>query len=232
MSEFTQKQLEKALPKGLKTRITGGLVDKLNSISKDPELRDQFADNFLSYSGVMQDGKYKLNSYIDAVRYVSYKLMGASNLQAYSRTFPERIKRLTDEDADSKTISSYVAAYNKTQLVSKVFEQTLIPTHIINAHIHQKAINKQAELMSNPDVSFKVQSDAAACLIKELRIPENTKIELDVTISEDKAIDALRQSTMALVEQQRTMIENNNMSVKEVAHSTIIEGEVADAECK
>lgn len=226
--QFTQDQLQKALPRNLKNRVNTELVDKLNALVKDPLLRDSFAENMLSYIGVMQDGKYKLNSYIDAVRYVSHKMMGASNIEAYSRTFPDRIKRLTSEGADSKTISSYVAAYNKTQLVNKIMEQTMIPVHILNAHVHQKAINVQASLMVDDEVSAKVRSDAANSLLTHLKPPETTQIEMDINIKEDKTIDALRQSTLALVEQQRQMMEKNTMSAKDVAQSKLIQGECED----
>jgi len=81
-------------------------VETINSLSADPMLREAFRDNLISYTGVLQDGKYKVTDYINAVKYVSYKLLGASNSEAYQKTFPDRWQRLVDEGADSKTISS------------------------------------------------------------------------------------------------------------------------------
>lgn len=229
MSGFTKEQLTKALPTKLKYRISDQFVEKVNQLVTEPELRDQFKENLLSFSVVLAEGKYKLESYLDAVRYVSYKLMSATNVEAYSRTFPDRIKRLTDEGADAKTISSYVAAYHKTQLVQRIFEQTLTPTHVLNAPLYQQAINVQADLMMNAR-SEKVRSDAAACLIKELKMPETTKVELDIGVKADKTINDLRQTTMELVRQQKAMLEAGHTNIQEVAASKIIEGEVVEAE--
>ena len=226
--QFTEEQLKKSLPKQLKSRVDGQMVDYLNNMLVDPELRESFVDNFLSYTSVLQDGRFKIGNYIDAVRFVSHKLLGATDAEAYSKTFPNRVKRLIDEGADAKVISRYVHAFSKNILVSKVFEQTLIPTHIINAPLHQKALNVLADLMMNAK-SEKVRSDSAAHLVKELRAPETTKIEMEIGVKQDSTIDALRASTMELVKQQKLMLEAGAMGAQDVAHSRlVIEGEVID----
>jgi len=228
MSELlTKDQFIRVLPKQVKTRVTDELVDNINLLLDDQGLRENFRENLLSYTGVMADGKYKIGGYVNAVRYVSYKLMGATNIAAYTQTFPDRYQRLIDEQAEDKTIASYATAYNKTQLVNKIFEQTLIPVHILNADLYQKALNTQARLMTTAN-SEKVQSDAANSLLTHLKMPETTKIELDVTHKEDKSINELREATLLLAKQQRAMIESGAMKAKEVAHSTVIAGESED----
>jgi len=39
---------------------------------------------------VSQQGKWKAEDYLNAVVFVSHKLTGLSNAEAYKRTFPER----------------------------------------------------------------------------------------------------------------------------------------------
>jgi len=181
----------------------------------------------------MQDGKYKIQSYIDAVRYVSHKLMGSSNVEAYTKTFPNRYQRVVNEnkhlepEAIGKILSSYVAAYNKTKLVVKVFEQTLVPSHILNADMYQKALNRQAYLMTHAN-SEKVQSDAANSLLTHLKMPEVNKIELDIGLKQDKSIDMLREATLALVKQQQESIKRGESTAKDIAHSNIIQGEAQE----
>lgn len=221
--QFSKGQLQKAMPRAIRDRVTDEFVEKLNQLSIDPEMQEAFKENFLSYTSVMVDGRYKLQGYIDAVKYVSYKLMGSSNIEAYSKTFPDRVQRLIDDGADDKTISSYVSAYNKTQLVNKILEQTIIPTHVLNHHLYQKAINVQAELMVTAR-SEKVRADAAACLISQLKPPETKKIEIDMGNKADKTIDALRETTQALVEQQRRMLEAG-ATAQSIAKQKIIDGE-------
>jgi len=216
----TVEQLQRVVPKKVKAKITPEMVNDINQLMTDQQLRENFRDNLLSYTGVMADGRYKIKDYVNAVRYVSHKLLGASNIEAYTKTFPHRFQRLVNEGADDKTISSYCTAYNKTQLVNKIMEQTLVPCHILNADLYQKALNTQASLMVTAN-SEKVRTDAANSLLTHLKMPETQKIELDIGVKHDKSIDELRETTMELVAQQRKMIESNAMSAEEIAHSKL-----------
>jgi hypothetical protein len=218
---ITKEQLARAMPSHVKTRITDELTNGINKLLVSTELRENFRDNILGFTSVMADGKYKIYDYINAVKYVSYKLLGNSNIEAYVKTFPERYERYVSEGSDEKTISAYVSAYNKNKLVNLIYEQTLVPTHVLNADIYQKAINTQAYLMMHAK-SEKVRSDAANSLLSHLKRPETQKIELDIGVKEDKSIDELRRATMELAIQQRKMIESGMYDAREIAHSKII----------
>lgn len=226
MSEpLTKDQFLKVLPKDVRSRVSDEVIDSINKLLEEPELRDTLRDNLLSYAGVMADGKYKLTGYIDACRYVSYKLMGASTGEAYAKTFPDRYQRLLDEGTDNSSIAAYAAGFNKTQLVNKIWEQTLIPTHVLNADIFQKAINVQASLMMTAN-SEKVRTDAANSLLNHLKKPEAAKVQLDISYKEDKTLEELRNTTQALVDMQRRMLEEKVVDAKYVAESVIIPKEV------
>jgi len=218
---LTTEMFVRVLPKQVKTKVTDQMVTDINDLLNDSQLRENFRDNLLSYTSVMADGKYKIGDYINAVKYVSCKLLGSTNVEAYTKTFPARFQRLVNKGVDDKTISAYVAGYNKTQLVNKVLEQTLVPFHVLNADLYQKALNVQANLMVNAN-SEKVKSDAANSLLTHLKMPETQKIELDIGIKDDKSIDELRAATLALAAQQRAMIEAGAMNAKEVAHSKLV----------
>lgn len=222
---LTEEQLKRAMPKSVRSRITPELLNDINGLMTDQQLRENFRDNLLSFTNVMSDGKWKIQDYVNAVRYVSHKLLGSSNIEAYTKTFPDRFQRLISEGADEKTISSYSTAYNKTALVNKIMEQTLVPVHVLNADLHQKAINRLASLMMTAN-SEKVQADSAASLLTHLKPPETSKIELDVNVKQDKTMDELRNATLELAKQQRQMIEAGITSARDIAESKIIiEGE-------
>jgi len=231
--QLTIDQFQRVLPKQVKAKLTPEMIKNINGVISDPGIRDNYRDNLLSYTNVMQDGKYKIQSYIDAVRYVSHKLMGSSNVEAYTKTFPNRYQRVVTEnkhlepEAIGKILSSYVAAYNKTKLVVKVFEQTLVPSYILNADMYQNALNRQAYLMVHAN-SEKVQSDAANSVLTHLKVPEATKIELDIGLKQDKSIDMLRAATLELAKEQQAAIERGEMTAKDIAHSQIIQGEAVE----
>lgn len=224
MSALTIEQFQEALPEKMKKSVNKEIIDQINKTLSDPELYEQYRDNLLSYTRVMQDGKFKITQYLDAVRYVGFKLMGMTNQEAYSRAFPEKMARFMLQNVQAKDIASYVTAYNKSKLVTLLYEQTMIPTSILNQDLFQKALNVQAELMMTAN-SEKVRSDAANSLINALKPPETKKVELNVGMREDQSISSLREATLELVAQQKQMIQSGLVNAQQVAHSKVIEGE-------
>lgn len=221
MSALTLDQFKMALPDKVKKSVNQELIDQINSTLADPEMFESYRDNLLSYTKVMADGKFKVSNYIDAVRYVSHKLMGCTNIEAYTKTFPDKYQRFVQQGVTSKDIASYVTAYNKSKLVNLIFEQTLIPSYVLNQDLYQKALNVQAELMVTAN-SEKVRCDAANSLLTHLKMPETQKVELDIGIKEDSSIAALRATTLELARQQRLMVESGAMNAQEVAHGRLV----------
>jgi hypothetical protein len=224
---LTVEQFRMALPDKVKKSVNQELIDQINQTLSDPDMFETYRDNLLSYTKVMADGRFKITDYVNAVKYVSHKLMGCTNIEAYTKTFPDKYQRWVNQGVSSKDIASYVTAYNKSKLVNLIFEQTLIPSYVLNQDLYQKALNVQAELMVSAR-SEKVRCDAANSLLSHLKMPETQKVELDLGIKEDSSIAALRQATMELVRQQRLMVEAGAMNAQEVAHSKV----VVDVEAK
>ena len=218
---LTLDQFKLALPDKVKKSVNQELIDQINNTLADPEMFENYRDNLLGYTKVMADGKFKVTQYIDAVRYVSFKLMGCTNIDAYTKTFPDKYQRFIQQGVPAKDIASYVTAYNKSKLVNLIFEQTLIPTHVLNQDLYQRALNVQADLMINAK-SEKVRCDAANSLLTQLKAPEVKKVELDIGIKEDGSIAALRATTLELARQLRLMVESGAMNAQEIAHGKLI----------
>jgi hypothetical protein len=218
---LTIEQFKIALPDKVKKSVNQELIDQINNTLSDPEMFESYRDNLISYTKVMADGKFKVTSYIDAVRYVSFKLMGCTNIEAYTKTFPDKYQRFIQQGVTAKDIASYVTAYNKSKLVNLIFEQTLIPTHVLNQDLYQRALNVQADLMINAK-SEKVRCDAANSLLTQLKAPEVKKVELDIGVKEDGSIAALRATTLELARQQRLMVESGAMNAQEIAQGKLI----------
>lgn len=221
MSQLTIDELKKALPEQFTKSVNKELVNNINNVIADPEVYAIYRENLLSYNHVLQEGKFKLTNYLDAIRYCSYKFMGHTNISAYSKAFPDKIARFDKEGVAPKDVASYVSAYHKSKLVMLILEQAMIPTWLLNQDMFQKALNVQAELMLTAK-SEKVRSDAANSVMTQLKQPETKKIELNVGKTEDKTIQALRETTMSLVAQQRAMLEAGTTDAQSVAHSKLI----------
>lgn len=218
---ITAEVLEKALPKKYKRGINQELIDTITDTLNDPDLYETYRDNFLGYIDVLQDGRFKITDYLSAVKYCTHKLMGNSNIDSYIRTFPDRYNTLLAKGTSAKDISSHVAMYNKSILVNKIMEQSMIPTWIINQDLHQKAVNVLADLMMNAQ-SEKVRADSANSLLVHLKPPEVRKVELDVGLKKSDDIEQLRTITLELASQQRRLIEAGVITARDMAETKLI----------
>lgn len=218
---LTEEQFRAALPPSLRRSVGTDVMDKVNDLLADPDMAEIYRENLLSYSQVLQTGKYKVESYLNAVKYVSQKLMSKSNLAAYSATFPDKMADWNARGVSSKDVSSYVSAYSKSKLVTTILEQSMIPTYLLNQDLYQEALNRQAHLMMHAK-SEKVQSDAANSILTQLKRPDTQKVELDVSVKEDSAVAALREMTQAYVAQQRQALQAGSMNAQEAAHEKLV----------
>lgn len=220
---LTKELVVRAVPANLKSSITDVLVDKINNCVSDPIIAEQIRENFISYTTVLKDGKFKTEDYLHAVMYVSYKLLGQSNHDAYMRTFPDRYTELVAKGIPSKDIAAYVAAYNKGKLVNLVFEQSAIPTWVLNQDIYQQAINTQFELMRTA-TSEKVRTEAANSLLTHLKRPEAIKAQIDVNLKDSSGMTELKAAMRELAGQQQERIASGD-TAKMIAAMPIIDAE-------
>jgi len=215
----TEEQFKAVLPVQVKKLVNRPLMEQINNTLSDPETMEIFRENLLSYTSVMREGRFKLSGYINAVKYISFKLLGDSNMNAYIKTFPDKYQRLTDRGTSRKDIASYAASFNKSKLVNLIFEQTLIPNHVLNAPLYQDAINQQAILMTTAK-SEKVRCDAANSLLTHLKPPETKKLELDIGISQGSIIDDYQVAMQKMVAEQQRLIGAGG-DIKQIANASI-----------
>jgi hypothetical protein len=226
---LTKEMVERAVPPNLKNHVTQQFVDQINNLVADPLVAEQVRNNFINYTGVMKEGKFKLEDYLNAVAFVSYKLMGYSNQDAYFRTFPSRHAHLVAKGTPSKDIAAYVAAYARGKLVNLIMEQSLVPSWVLNQHVYQEAINTQRELMTDPTVSPKVRSDAANSILTHLKKPEGQNFQISMDMKENSGITELKAALRDMAEKQQEMIANGT-GVREIAAQPLIEGECVEVQ--
>lgn len=228
MSEITLDQLRQSLPRTHRNLATDDLVEKFNSAATGEEA-DELRNNLLGYIDVLQEGKFKIEDYISAVKYVSYKLMGKSNRTSYSLTFPDRYTRLMADPTLCSEIDSYVTAYNRGKLPNLILAQSLVPTYVLNQDLHQKALNVQADLMMNAR-SEMVRTVAASAILTALKTPETAKVQVDVSVKHDNSIEALQEMMARVASEQLALIEKGVPLKTITSAPLVLEGEVANDE--
>lgn len=219
--KLTLDNVKKAVPAKLKDSIEQSFVDKLNNLANDPIVADQIRNNFISYAHVINDGKFSIEEYLSAVKYVSFKLMNLTNVDSYARTFPQRYAGLLAKGTSQKDIASYVSAYNRGKLVNLILEQTLVPSWVLNQDIYQKAINTQAELMNNAK-SERVKCMAADSILKALAKPEAAGPLVNIDMKETSGINELKQALVELAANQKKSIEKGILTPKTIVEAEII----------
>ena len=227
MSVITKQELKDALPVNVHKSINDQVLIDINNILTDPDFRDAFRDNMISYNRVLSEGKFKLSDYFNAVMYVSYKIMGMTNLDSYAKVFPSKMSAWLSMGKSPKDISAHVAGYNNNKLVNLVYEQAIIPTHVLNQDKLQAAINKQFWLMNNAQ-SEKVQSDAANSLLTHLKQPENKQINLNIGMQETDYVRDLKEQVFALAASQKQAVSLGLSNSKDIAASRIVAKEVIE----
>ena len=213
--------VKKQLPKWHRTMLTQEFLDKMEASVKDTAIAEQFKENFITFLNVLSKGRYKMEDYISAVKYVSFKLLGYSNIKAYSSTFPERYQRLVD--AGQEKIDAYVAMYNKNKLVMLIYEQTMVPTYVLNAPLHQEALNELARMIRDPDTRGMTKVKACEAILAYTKPPEVVKGEITIGIDQQDTISELRETTEQLAATYKALLERKVKSLQDVAEADIID---------
>jgi hypothetical protein len=218
---LTEEEFKLVLPDKMKKNVNQALIDQINNTLSNPEEFEHYRNNLVSFTSVMRDGKFKIEQYLDAVRYVSFKLMGHTDKDAYIKTFPGKYQRFIADGVAGKDIASYITAYNKGKLVNLIFEQSLIPVHVLNADMYQKVLNSQFELALSAK-SEMVRATAGNSILMQLKPPEVKKMELQISTPEDNSINVMRQAMVELAAAQRQSILAGAVDAQQVAHQKLV----------
>jgi hypothetical protein len=226
-NQLDTELLKGLMPKKYRKHINDELVDELNTLIDDPEYGEQFKEEFLTHANVLEhNANWSLEKYKNAVKFFSLVQQEMSLVDAYCIVFPERLKARYARGESKLNMGGEASRYNSSELVNKIRQQALVPLHLVNQGLLQQAINKQAQLMMTAK-SEMVQQKASETLIRELRPPETSKIELDIGVKQSDTIADLRKAAEDLAMAQLNNIKAG-VAVKQIAESKIIDTEVSE----
>ena len=211
-----------------KNRYTLDVLTKIKELAEDSDLADEYRDKLITYTSVLKSGRWKLSQYLDAVQFVTCRISGMSQRESYGIVFPEKVAKWEAMGRDSKRIASNITVYSQTELIVALYEQTMIPTHILNAGLFQEALNVAAEIMVNSRSDI-ARVNAINSILTNTKAPVSTKIEMDVNVKQTDSISSLREATEKLAIAEAQAIEAG-MSVKAIAESIIVEAEIEEIE--
>ena len=88
--------------------------------------------------------------------------------------------------------------YNKNKLVMQIYEQTIVPTYVLNAPLHQEALNELAKMIKDPSVRGMTKVKACEAILQYTKQPDVVKGELSIDIGQQDTIAELREVTEQL----------------------------------
>lgn len=226
MGMLTIDDVRSVVPKNFKHNINQEFVDVLNECGGDAEVARIFRENFISYNSVLQSGKYKMEDYINAVRFVSYKLLNKSNAESWRLTFPIRHKKLLEKKVDD--ISPYVSAYTKNKLVTEILNQSLTPLYVLNGHMGQDALNTLYTVMMNPRTSDRNKINACTAILEAVQQPESAKINIALDIKGNDLLNSMHESLRELTQMQLNNMQKGSLTAQQIMEASIIDVEVDD----
>ena len=208
------------------TKVVKGIPDETldtwNQIIDDPDFGMNYRDNFMSYARVIEEGRFSIQEYMNAIVYCSHRHLGDNCAEAYKRTFPTKVASWDARGLPESTRSKYISAFNTSKLVKLIMEQSAVPFYLLNQDVAQQAINRLAYLVFNAD-SEKVQCDSANALLNHLKKPEAAAIDINIGIKKGSTMDDLFNTMAKLAQSQLETIQQKGMSAKDVAAMAIIE---------
>jgi hypothetical protein len=225
---ITEEQFIASLPKGLNRGVPKQVLDDINDMISKGEEGAVFKENLMSHNHILKEGKFSLEQYVNAVKYISFRLMNHSQRKAYELTFPDKVTDWLANGTDEKAISSYVHAYNNSKLVMRLYDVTLVPFHLLNQPYRQEALLVEVELMRHAH-SEMVRHKAAETVLNTLAPPETTQTELQMKVRESEETSELKNALADLAKAQKEMLERGG-SLKDVAESTIVNAEYKEVE--
>lgn len=213
---MSPEQFKLALPAQFRGNVTQEVMDGVNALLADPNLAEAYRERMVGHTSVLREGKFKLESYLGAVKFVTQKMMNKSDIDAYIATFPVKYQDFVNRGVSQKDISSYVSAFKKSKLVTLIMEQALIPAWVGNQDMYQQALNAQFDLGMNAG-SEKVRVEALNSVLTQLKQPEKTKITLDISEEVGDVMGAVRKQMQELAAESQRYIQSGLGTAKDVA---------------
>lgn len=233
---LTIDALKAAVP-SKKNAVTQEIVDIINASRNEPEFQgEDLLQTVSTYERVLAGRSgVSLKEYVYAVKFCAYlSTLDDNATEAYKKTFIHRDfvrERLNEPTSSPKynELTKAASRYRASKLVVDILTYSQIPMHILFTGHRYSAINVLADEMYNAKFS-KDRIMAAKELLAATKGPENLKIELDVGIKENSAVQQLNDQLAAMAARQKEMLESGASDLREYGSLRVKADDVIDVE--
>ena len=224
----TIEELQKKFPKK-KNSITQKAVDVINATLTDPEFDSRlFVQDMLTYENVMHSTSLSMEEYVDAIRFCAYLQSTPDGvMEAYKRTFSHRESvssrwNATPGTKDYSYLTSAASRYKDTPAVVKIMTQAMVPMHLLFAGLRYQAVNVLATEMTTAQYS-RDRISAAKELLLAVKPPDNIKIDLDIGVKENNAIEQLNAQLATMASNSLVHLQAGTTDLNKLGSMRVVE---------
>jgi len=206
--------------------LTEDTYEEIKKLEEDPDYGEEFIDAYATYFYVLDRGKWSTKKYMAAMKYFILVEQGMPQVDAYIKTFPERLANRHARDQGRDNMHGEASRYNNSPLVTEIRKVAGIGIQLTHRHLLLEALDRTADLMRSAR-SEVVKQKAAETLIRELKPTEDTKIQLDIGLDMKDSLADIRKATEELALAQLQSIQAGK-AVKEIAEMHVIDADIEE----
>ena len=227
-TEVTMDDMKRLFPKK-KESITEELITIINDANNNPFFSgDEFMNNILTYKDVMEKQKASLKDYLAAIRFCAYLESEDYNLtEAYKKSHchTEFVRERLDSPTNSaeyKQLTNAASRYRKRPLIVQILTQSQLGLHLMFQGEQYRAINVLSDIMVNGR-SEMARVAAAKELLANTKAPETHKIELDIGIRNESAMESLNAQLAQFAIESMNQLKTGKTDLKTLGSMKVIE---------
>lgn len=194
---ITVEQLKNSIP-SRKGSITEELVNVINEANTEPEFQGvSLFETLVTYENLMVKNKAGIREFVDASRFCAYLVSMEDNYtEAFKKTFSYRdfVKNRMNATSGTKEYNELTNAASRyrreNKLVVDMLTYSQVPIRMFFLGARFEAVNVLIKEMKTAQYS-RDRIAAAKEVLLALKEPENVKIELDIGVKENSAVQNL-----------------------------------------
>lgn len=233
----TLDQVKRSLPTK-KNVITQEAVDIINASMTEPEFQGEtLLQTASTYENVLKGARASIPEYLNAIRFCSYMISNESNYtESYKKVFSARdfVSSRMNLPADNPKygeLTSAASRYRRSKLVVDILTASQVPLDLMFTGQRYRAIGVLATIMENGKYD-RDKINAAKELLAATKGADNVKIELDIGVKEDSAVQQLNDQLIQMAARQKMLLETGHSTLEEIGSMKVkedcdvIEGEI------
>ena len=231
----TLEELKQLMPtkKGV---LTQEIVDMINSVQNEAEFQgESLLQTMVTYQKVLDTAKVGIKEYVNAIRFCAYLVsMDDNYTEAYKRTFCERdfVKNRVDLPTNSAKyaeLTSAASRYRRSKLVVDILTASQVPLGLLYMGHQYEAVNVLYDVMHTAKYD-RDKINAAKELLAAVKLPETAKVELDVSVKENTAVQQLNDQLAQLASRELAHLQAGNVDLATLGAMKVNTEDAVDTE--